>query len=57
MAGDLIGGLKRAWIDAIIRAFHEIAWPSAAAWIAWYFRDAIVAQLHAPERRLKYDAR
>jgi hypothetical protein len=34
-----------AWIDAIIRAFHEVAWPGAAAWIAWYFRDAIVAQL------------
>jgi hypothetical protein len=34
-----------AWLDLIVRAFHEIAWPAAAAWIAWYFRDPIVAQL------------
>jgi hypothetical protein len=32
-----------AWLDLVVRACHEIAWPIAAAWIAWYFRDAIKA--------------
>ena len=34
-----------AWADLFIRGFHELAWPVAAAWIAWYFRDPIVALL------------
>jgi hypothetical protein len=33
------------WVDLIIRTFHEIAWPGAAIWIGWYFRDAILEQL------------
>lgn len=34
-----------AWVDLAARAIHDLAWPLAAVWLGWYFRNAIVAQL------------
>lgn len=34
-----------AWADLVVRALHDAAWPLAAIWLGWYFRDAIISQL------------
>jgi len=34
-----------AWVELAVRAVHDLAWPLAAVWLGWYFRDTIVAQL------------